>query len=221
MKVLLIEDEADIVCFVKKGLEAESFVVDTASDGEEGARLALSNPYDVVVLDIYLPKLNGIGVAKKIRERKKSLPIIVLTVEPDVETKVEMLALCDDYVTKPFSLKELIARLRAITRRGAVSSEDILKVGDLCLDVKAYRVSRANKKINLRNKEFALLEYFMRNPDVVLSRGMILENVWDMNADPFTNTVDVHIRLLRKKIDDGFKKKLIKTVPKRGYKLEA
>ena len=221
MKVLVIEDEVEISKFVKKGLEAEAFVVDVALDGEEGVRLAIINTYDAVVLDFYLPKMNGMEVAKRIRESKKSLPIIVLTVEIDIENKVEMLSLCDDYITKPFSLRELVARLRALHRRGEVVHDKVLEVGDLYMDVNAYQVTRAGKPIELRNKEFALLEYFMRNSGIVLSRGMILENVWDMNVDPFTNTVDVHIRLLRQKIDDGFRKKLIKTIPKRGYKLEA
>jgi len=221
MKVLVIEDEVEISKFVKKGLEAELFTVDVAHDGEEGVQLALINTYDAIVLDFYLPKLNGMEVAKRIRERKQSLPIIVLTVEIDVENKIEMLSLCDDYLTKPFSLRELVARLRALQRRGKTIQDDVLEVGDLCMDVNAYRVTRASKSIELRNKEFALLEYFMRNPGIVLSRGMILENVWDTNIDPFTNTVDVHVRLLRQKIENGFKRKLIKTVPKRGYKLDA
>ena len=221
MKVLVIEDEVEISKFIKKGLEAEAFVVDVAFDGEEGVQLAVINVYDVIILDFYLPKMNGMKVARRIRESKESVPIIVLTVEIDIENKVEMLSLCDDYITKPFSLQELIARIRAITRRGVLIQNDLLEVGDICMDVKAYKVSRAGKSIELRNKEFALLEYFLRNPGIVLSRGMILENVWDMNVDPFTNTVDVHIRLLRQKIDNDFRKKMIKTVPKRGYKLEA
>ncbi len=218
MKVLLIEDEKEIAEFIKKGLEAESWVVDVVHDGEQGAQLALLNPYEVIILDFYLPKMNGLEVAKRIRQSKKLLPIIALTIEPDVDIKVKMLALCDDYVTKPFFLKELIARLKAVQRRGKITPySDILEAADLRMDVKAYRVTRAGKPIKLRNKEFSLLEYFMRNPGVVLSRSIILENVWDMNTDPFTNTVDVHVQSLRKKIDSKFKNKLIQTIPKRGY----
>ncbi len=221
MKILIIEDEEDIKLFVKKGLEAAAFVVDAAGDGEKGLRYALSNDYDLILLDMYLPKLNGMSIAGRIRQSGKTTPIIVLTVEPTLETKVQMLAFCDDYITKPFSLEELIARVRAVLRRGEVAQEDVLEVGDLRMDVSKCKVTRGGKQAKLRNKEFALLEYFMRNPSIVLSRGEILEKVWDINTDPLTNTIDVHVRYLRKKIDDGHKTKLIHTVPGRGYKIEA
>lgn len=220
MKILIIEDEKEIANFIKKGLQADGWVVDVSHDGQEGAKLALFNPYDVVVLDFYLPKMHGFQVAKRIRESKKLLPIIALTIEGDVEVKVRMLAICDDYVTKPFSLKELIARIKTVQRRGKIMDYgDILEAADLRMDVKAYKVIRSGRNIILRNQEFALLEYFIRHPRVVLSRSEILENVWNMNTYPFTNTVDVHVQTLRKKIDKGFKKKLIQTIPKRGYML--
>ncbi len=221
MRILVIEDEKGISNFIKKGLEAEYFTVDTAFDGEEGLNLAQINEYDVIVLDIRLPKKNGIEVCKELRKENSSVPIIMLTVEGDVKIKVETLnAGADDYLVKPFSLEELIARIRALLRREKKITGDVLQIDDLVLDTVSHKVKRGEKEINLSRKEFALLEYLMRNPGVVLTRGMILEHVWDMNADPFTNTVDVHIRFLRKKIDEGFKKKLIKTVHGSGYKIE-
>ncbi len=220
MKILVIEDESEVREFLKKGLEAESFIVDTASNGEQGLQYALLHEYDLILLDIYLPKTNGMIIASSIRQSKKSVPIIVLTVEPTSEIKIQMLEFCDDYVTKPFSLQEVIARMHSVLRRGRIIQGDILELGDLQMNIAKYKVTRKGKIVKLRNKEFALLEYFMRNPDIVLSREKILEKVWDMNTDPFTNTVDVHIRCLRKKIDDGHIKKFIHTVPGRGYKLE-
>ncbi len=220
MRILLIEDEPDISKFVKRGLQAESMVVDIAENGKDGIRLALLHPYDAIILDFHLPGgLDGLEVLQKIRESKKSVPVLVLTVEIEVEKKVEMLSLADDYVTKPFSLKEILARLRALVRRGPVAHGNILEVGGLVMDLGHYKVTRAGQPILLRNKEFMLLEYFMRNPGTILSRSRILEHVWDMNADPFTNTVDVHIRLLRRKLNKGFKENIITTIPKRGYKL--
>lgn len=222
MKVLIIEDEKDIRDFVKSGLEGESFIVDAVEDGKTGLERAMLYAYDVIILDLYLPgQLNGIDIAREIRKKNQAVPIIVLTVEPEVDVKVKMLEVCDDYVTKPFSLKELAARIRSVLRRGKKIRGDILKMNDLIMDVKAFRVTCAGQEIRLRNKEFALLEYFMRNPGIVLSRGTILEHVWDMNADPMTNTVDVHVRMLRKKLFSGQRKELIKTIPGRGYKIEA
>jgi len=219
MKVLIIEDEVEINRFLKKALEAESFVVDSAFDGEEGLNMALFNTYDVILLDLHLPKLHGVEVAKRIREKHSSISIIILSVASECKEKVDMLSICDDYITKPFSLQEVIARIRAVTRRGDQLHNNILEVGDLKLDTSKYEVFREDKMIPLRNKEFTLLAYFMRNPGVVLSRGMILECVWNTNVDPFTNTIDVHVRSLRKKINEGFENKLIDTVPTRGYKL--
>lgn len=220
MKVLIIEDEIDIATFIKRGLKAETFIVEHAKNGKEGIALARLNTYDVVILDFHLPDMTGDGVSAKIREVKPSLPILVLSVERSMDIKVDMLAICDDYLTKPFSLRELIVRLRAITRRGDVIHTPILEAGPLVLDTTKHTVMLNNKEIVLRNKEFALLEYFMKNQDTVLSREMILSHVWDMNADPFTNTVDTHIRLLRKKLET-VKQKFIHTVPKRGYRFSA
>lgn len=221
MKILIIEDEKDIASFVKKGLQAEHFTVDLAANGKDGSYLALTNDYDLAILDLRLPDIYGLEVFKKIKEGKPRLPIIILTVESEVKKKVEAFDLgANDYLTKPFAIEELTARIRALLNRNNLdSSMTMLKIDDLEMDLKTHEVKRGGKKIDLRHREFDLLEYLMRNPRIVLTRSMILEHVWDMNVDPFTNTVDVHVRYLRKKIDDDFKKKLIKTVHGSGYKI--
>lgn len=220
MKILVIEDEKEITGFIKKGLEAELCIVEIAHTGERGISLALMHSYDAVVLDFHLPDMLGDEACARIRKQKPSLPILVLSVERNMDVKVDMLSICDDYMTKPFSLRELAVRLRALTRRGEVLHEDVLEAGDLILDSRKHIVSLRGKVIQLRNKEFALLEYFMQHPDIVLSREMILSYVWDMNADPFTNTVDTHVRLLRKKLETK-SRTFIHTVPKRGYRFKA
>jgi len=217
MKVLIIEDEADIAAFIKKGLQAELFAVDLASTGTKGIELASVNEYDAIVLDFHLPDMLGSEISSLIRKRRPKVPILVLSVENSMDIKVDMLSICDDYMTKPFSIRELIVRLRALGRRGEVIQSDILKVGGLVMDCVKFTVTLDSKEIQLRNKEFSLLEYLMRNQGTVLSREMMLERVWDMNTDPFTNTVDTHIRLLRKKIESP-KRTFIQTVPKRGYR---
>ncbi len=217
MKILLIEDEVDIARFVKRGLEAELCVVDTTDTGEKGIFSAISNVYDVVVLDFHLPDMLGTEVSTRIRECKPSMPILVLSVERRMDIKLGMLSVCDDYMTKPFSLRELVVRLRAITRRGHVIHADVFQSGDLVLDSAKHSVTFQGQFIPLRNKEFMLLEYFMKHENVVLSREMILEHVWDMNIDPFTNTVDTHIRSLRKKLE-AENRTFIHTVPKSGYR---
>ena len=222
MRILIVEDEKDIASFVKKGLQAELFAVDLANNGKDGIFLALTNDYDLVILDLNLPDIYGLEIFKKIRETKKNIPIIILTVDGDVKKKVEAFDLgVNDYLTKPFAIEELLARIKALlNRQGNGNNQgDKLIVGDLIMDLKRHEVKRDDKKIHLRHREFALLEYFMRNEGLVLTRSMILEHVWDMNVDPFTNTVDVHVRYLRKKIDDDFKKKLIETVHGSGYKI--
>ncbi|MFA5188771.1 MAG: response regulator transcription factor [Patescibacteria group bacterium] len=221
MRILIIEDEKDIASFLKKGLQAEHFAVDCANNGKDGIYCALINDYDLVVLDLRLPDIYGLEVFKKIRETKPELPVIILTVENEIKKKVEAFDLgANDYLTKPFAIEELIARIRALMNRGKYYQTGTkLKIADLEMDLKTHEIKRDDKKIDLRHREFDLLEYLMRNPNVVLTRSMILEHVWDMNIDPFTNTVDVHVRYLRKKIDDGFKKKLIKTIHGSGYKI--
>lgn len=220
MKILLIEDETNMRTFIKKGLQAELFIVEAAATGKEGIAMAHANHYDAVILDFHLPDMTGLQVVQAIRKAKPSLPVMVLSVEVDIDVKVEMLSICDDYVTKPFLLKEIAIRLHALSRRGTMLTENILRQGDVELDTNRHLVTLGGKPLQLRNKEFALLEYFIKNSGVVLSREMILERVWDMNIDLFTNTVDVHVRLLRKKIHSK-NKEYIHTVPKRGYKFQA
>jgi DNA-binding response OmpR family regulator len=220
MKILVIEDEAGIANFVKKGLEAETCIVEIATTGQQGISFVQLHSYDAVVLDFHLPDMDGAEVSARIRKIKPSLPILVLSVERSMDIKVDMLAICDDYMTKPFSLRELAVRLRALTRRGEVLHGEILSSGGLVLDSGTYEVTLDGKPVPFRNKEFSLLEYFMQHEDIVLSREMILGHVWDMNADPFTNTVDTHVRLLRKKLENK-RRIFIHTIPKRGYKFKA
>lgn len=216
MKILVIEDEPEIATFIKRGLEAELCVVEIASTGARGVALGQMNSYDAIVLDFHLPDMIGTEISAEIRKHKPSVPILVLSVECNMDIKLGMLSVCDDYMTKPFSIRELAVRLRALNRRGEVLHGNVLQVGGLILDCTKYAVMLDGKFITLRNKEFTLLEYLMRNEGIVLSREMMLEHVWDMNTDPFTNTVDTHIRLLRKKLENK-KHTFIQTVPKRGY----
>ena len=221
MRILVIEDEREIAEFILRGLRTELFAVDWANTGEEGFQWAKVNDYDAAVFDIRLPGMSGIEVCRGLRERKKNMPIIMLSVMGDAMTKVEALnAGADDYLAKPFFMAELTARIRALLRRERQTVGAVLRAADLMLDPVSHAVQRGRRRINLNRKEFALLEYMMRHQGTPLTRGMILEHVWDMNADPFTNAVDVHIRFLRQKIDTGRAIKLIKTVHGYGYKLE-
>lgn len=212
-----------MAALILAGLKDERLAVDWAETGEKGLMWAMVNAYDLGIFDIKLAGgQDGLQVCRTIRERGKTFPIIVVSVTGDVTRKIDALNLgADDYLGKPFSLAELLARVRALMRRERRLVGPRLAVGDLEMDTQAHSITRAGKPIELNRKEFALLEYLMRNPGTTLTRAMILEHVWDMNADPFTNTVDVHIRFLREKIDVGHRKKLIKTVHGFGYKIEA
>ena len=201
MRILVIEDEEGIAKFLKAGLESEYFAVDLAEDGEKGSYLAKTNDYDMIILDNMLPKKNGAEVCQEIRATGKNTPIIMLSARGEMGIKVELLNKgADDYMTKPFSLEELLARIRALLRRPHYVSSEVLTIDDLVMDTKRHTVKRGEKEIYLTRKEFMLLEYLLKHRDSVVSRGMIMEHVWDMNADPFSNTIESHILNVRKKI---------------------
>lgn len=221
MRILVIEDEKEISDFLKANLESDCFAVDVASDGEKGSFLARTNPYDLIILDYMLPKKNGNEVCKEIREQKNKTPILMLSVKTEVEDKVSLLnGGADDYLAKPFAYSELLARVRALLRRPNTLHDDTLSFDDLELDIPRQSVRRGGHEIYLTRKEFMLLEYLMRNQGIVLSRAMIMEHVWDMNADPFSNTIETHILSLRKKLHTPKRHKIIRTLPGRGYKIE-
>ena len=218
MRILVVEDEKKVGSFIKKGLEEENYAVDIAYDGEEGLTLAQINEYDLILLDIMLPRLDGMEVLRQIRRNGSNVPILMLTAKDSVGDIVSGLdGGSDDYLTKPFSFDELVARVRALLRRKAKEKTDLLTVGDLSLSTSTHRVKRGGREIELTAKEYALLEYFMRNPNRVLTRVLITEHVWDYHFDPSTNVVDVYVNYLRKKIDQGFEKKLIHTIRGSGY----
>jgi heavy metal response regulator len=218
MKILVVEDERRVAQFIQKGLKEEGHAIDVAYDGEEGGFLAEVNDYDLILLDIMLPKKNGISVCREIRERGVATPVLMLTARDSVEDKVRGLdAGADDYLAKPFAFEELLARVRALLRRRSETKAPTLKMADLELDPMSRRVSRSGKPIRLTSKEYALLEYMLRNPEKVLSRTLIGEHVWDMNFDPESNVIDVYVSHLRNKVDKGFSPHLIHTLRGQGY----
>ncbi len=222
MRALVIDDDIDIRQFLKERLEAEFFVVDTAGDGAEGSYMARVHEYDVIILDYIMPRKNGREVLKDIRSSGKTAPVLMLSVQNEVDDRTDMLNLgADDYLAKPFLFKELSARVRALVRRPSRITAPILKVGDFVLDPVNQKATRGAVEVCLTRKEFVLAEYMMRNSGAVISRGMIVEHVWQSDKDPSSNTIEVHMRNLRKKIDGRSTKKLIHTVPGRGYKIDA
>jgi two-component system copper resistance phosphate regulon response regulator CusR len=220
MRVLVVEDDAPLASFLRKGLEAEHYAVDVAPDGDDARWMASECDYDLMILDLNLPKMDGISVLRTIRPKKPSLPILVLTGRSRIEDRVQCLDCgADDCVIKPFSYTELSARVRALLRRQPFTSETLLKIADLELNRVERTVQRAGKRIELTSKEFGLLEYLLRNAGHRITRSMIVEHVWNLSFDTGTNIVDVYVNYLRRKIDDGFTPKLIHTVRGVGYEL--
>jgi len=220
MRILVVEDDKAVASFVKRGLESEQYAVDVAGDGEEAQVLIEAASFDLIILDLVLPKVDGLEVLKQIRSRKPSPPVLILSGRARVEDRVKGLDLgADDYLAKPFSFSELSARVRALLRRNPSSLDIILRVDDLELDRAERLVRRAGRRIDLTPREFALLEYLMRNTGRTVTRAMIIEHVWNFSFDTMTNVVDVYINYLRKKLDQGFEHKLIHTVRNVGYVL--
>jgi len=221
MRILIVEDDKKVGAFLEKGLKEEQYAVDVCRDGEEAMDLATANPYDVIILDVMLPKKDGFSVCRELRQSGVLTPILMLTARDTVEDKVAGLTEgADDYLTKPFSFEELLARIRALLRRSQDYKTKVLKVADLELDPARRQATRAGRKIPLTGKEYALLEYMMRNKGRVLTESMIIEHVWDMNYEGTSNIVNVYINYLRKKVDEGAPLKLIQTVRGYGYTID-
>jgi len=222
MRVLVVEDDAQVASFIRRGLREEQYTVDLAADGEEALFLAGIGEYDLVILDWRLPKRNGIEVLEGLRADGVTVPILMLTARDELKDKISGFnAGADDYLTKPFSFEELLVRVRALLRRRGDLTPTVLSIADLELDSLKHRVTRAGQKLELTNREYALLEYMMRNAGRVVSRTMLAEHVWEHDFDPLSNVIDVHIARLRRKIDNSFEPKLLQTVRGSGYILQA
>jgi DNA-binding response OmpR family regulator len=221
MRVLVVEDEIKMARAIRRGLEQEGYAVDTAPDGDEALYLASENAYDAVVLDVMLPGLDGFEVCRQLRLAGRWAPVLMLTAHDSVPDRIEGLDVgADDYLAKPFAFGELLARLRALLRRGAGERPAVLRVGDVTLDPAAHRVTRAGRRVELSAREFALLEYLMRRPGEVVTRSDALEHVWDYGYDGLSNVVDVYVGYLRRKLEQPFGRALIRTVRGVGYALE-
>jgi len=221
LRVLLVEDDKKIASFIVKGLKQEGFAVDHVTNGEDGLHLALHEPYDVAIIDIMLPKLDGLSLIEEMRRSKVSTPVLILSAKRSVDDRVKGLQKgSDDYLTKPFAFSELLARIRALIRRGATTTElTRLRVGDLSMDLLSREVTRQGKRIDLKPLDFALLEYLMRNAGRVITKTMIMEHVWGYNFDPGSNVVETRVCKLREKIEREFDEKLVHTVKGVGYVL--
>jgi len=223
MRILIVEDDSTIAHFIKKGLQEEGFAVDHAANGEDGLHMALTEPYDAAILDIMLPKIDGLTVLERMRERGATTPVIILSAKRSLDDRIKGLQSGgDDYLTKPFAFSELVARLKALIRRSTGTAEPTaLSAGDLKIDLLTREVTRGDATIELQPKEYALLEFLLRNRGRVVSKTMIIEHVWNYNFDPETNVVEARICRLRDKIDKGREPKLIQTIRGAGYVLKA
>jgi heavy metal response regulator len=221
MRILVVEDEPKVASFVRRALEAEHHAVDVAADGDTGLSEAVGGGYDLVVLDVMLPKRDGLAVLRELRAGGHAVPVLLLTARAEVADKVAGLDVgADDYLTKPFAVEELLARVRALLRRGAAAAPPRLAIADLTLDPVTREVTRAGKRIELTAREYALLEFFLRNRGRVLGRALIAQHVWGVDFDTFTNVIDVYVNYLRRKIDADFEPKLVHTVRGVGYVLK-
>jgi len=221
MRILLVEDDSRVASFIKRGLREENYAVDVAKDGEEAIYMAQAGPYDLMILDLLLPKKSGLEVLKTLRGEKVTIPTLILTAKDEMDDRVKGLdAGADDYLTKPFGFDELLARIRALLRRRGDMVPTLLKVGELELDTLRHKARRGGKELELTSREYALLEYLMRHADRVVTRTMLAEHVWEQDFDPLSNVIDVHIARLRRKIDDGFRKKYLQTMRGTGYTLK-
>lgn len=221
MKILIIEDEKKMASFLERGLKEEGYVVDLAEDGEKGWEYVMANEYDLLIVDWMLPKMSGVDLCKKIREEGKKIPILILTAKDAIEDKIKGLDVgADDYLTKPFNFDELLARIRALSRRPPnIKDETVLRCGNLSMDLIKRRVLLGEEEITFSQKEFSLLEYLLRHTGEVVSRTAIAEHVWDLHFDPMSNTIDVYINFLRKKIMEKNVNFKIETVRGSGYRL--
>ncbi len=221
MRILIVEDEQKLAEILLRSLRGEGFSVDAAATAADGFEFAATDHYDLVILDLLLPDGSGTDLLRKLRQNRHKAPVLVLTARGDIDAKVENFdAGADDYLTKPFALPELLVRVRALMRRGPAVKEMVLKMRDLEIDRLTHQVRRAGRRVELSPKEYSLLEYLMLNPGRVLSRSMIIDRVWDQSFEGFTNIVDVYVRQLRRKIDEGFEPKMIRTVRGLGYALD-